>query len=44
MIAGLPMDPGSMVLVWIGLSVLGLAVTIILAIQVLRVGRCTRRG
>lgn len=43
MITGFAMDPGSMVLVWIGISILGLAASVVLAIQVLRTGRCTWR-
>ena len=40
MIPGFAMDPGSMVLVWIGISLLGLAATAVLVIRVLRTGRC----
>jgi len=33
-----------MVLVWIGISLLGLGGTVVLAVQVLRTGRCGRRS
>jgi hypothetical protein len=38
------LDPGSMLLVWVGISLLGLGGTIVLAVQVLRTGRCGFRG
>ena len=44
MIPGFTLDPGSMVLVWIGISLLGLGGTVVLAVQVLRTGRCGRRS
>jgi hypothetical protein len=42
-ITSFAMDPGSIVLVWIGVSILGLAASVVLAIQVLRTSRCTWR-
>jgi hypothetical protein len=33
------MDPGSLLLVWVGISLLGLGGTIVLAVQVLRTCR-----
>jgi hypothetical protein len=38
-IADVALDPGTLLLVWIGISLLGLGGTIVLAVQVLRTSR-----
>jgi hypothetical protein len=38
------LDPGTLLLVWIGVSLLGLVGTVVLAVQVLRTGRCGLRA